>query len=70
LRGTRGTEELTMQSDTAMRQLSDLENQLRMFAKIKELYNVDFDLEIKKIEKRVEQIRQAIKIRDSIRPAM
>jgi hypothetical protein len=62
--------ESTMQNDAALRQLADLENQLRMFAKIKELYNVDFDLEIRKIEKRVEQIRQAIKVRDSIRHAM
>ncbi len=62
--------ESMMQNDAALRQLSDLESQLRMFSKIKELYNVDFDLEIKKIEKRVEQIRKAIKIRDSIRPAM
>ncbi|MBM3270436.1 MAG: hypothetical protein FJZ01_22605 [Candidatus Sericytochromatia bacterium] len=62
--------ESMMQNDAALKQLSDLENQLRMFSKIKELYNVDFDLEIKKIEKRVDQIRQAIKIRDNIRPAM
>jgi len=62
--------ESTMYSDAAMRQLAELENQLRMFAKIKELYNIDFDLEIKKIEKRVDQIRQAIKLRDSIRHAM
>lgn len=62
--------ESTKQSDAAMRQLADLENQLRMFAKIKELYNVDFDLEIKKIEKRVDQVRQAIKHRDSIKHAI
>ena len=62
--------ESKMQNDVALRQLADLENQLRMFAKIKELYNVDFDLEIRKIEKRVEQIRQAIKVRDTIRQAM
>lgn len=62
--------ESTMQNDTAMRQLADLENQLRMFAKIKELYNVDFDLEIRKIEKRVDQVRQAIKHRESIKHAI
>ncbi len=58
------------QSDAAQRQLGELEGQLRMFAKIKDLYNIDFDLEIKKIEKRVDQIRQAIKHRDNIKHAI
>lgn len=62
--------ESTKPNDAALKQLADLENQLRMFGKIKELYNIDFDLEIKKIEKRVDQIRQAIKHRDSIKHAI
>ena len=35
------------QSDAAQRQLGELEGQLRMFAKIKDLYNSDIVLEIK-----------------------
>lgn len=62
--------EATKANDAALKQLADLENQLRMFGKIKELYNIDFDLEIKKIERRVDQIRQAIKHRDNIKHAI
>lgn len=61
--------EAAMHHDEAHRQLSELEHQLRMFSKIKDLYNVDFGLEVRKCEKRIDQIRTAIQHRDQIRHA-
>ncbi|MBI6545258.1 MAG: hypothetical protein HY692_00600 [Cyanobacteria bacterium NC_groundwater_1444_Ag_S-0.65um_54_12] len=56
--------------DETQIQLKELEGQLRMFAKIKELYNIDFSLEVRKIEKRVEQLWQVATFRESVQQAM
>lgn len=60
----------TIHRDTTFRQLSDVDHQLRMFAKIKELYNIDFDLEVKKLEKRADQLRQLVAVHQGVPRAM
>ncbi len=41
-------------------QLADLQVQYLQFVKIRELYNVSFDLEMRRLEKQINACRQAI----------
>lgn len=41
-------------------QMAELVLQLQMFDKIRRLYNIDFDVEVAKIEKRISYLRQAL----------
>ena len=41
----------------SVRDISDLDRQLLMYARIKELYNIDFETQIKEIEGRIAEVR-------------
>lgn len=45
------------------KQLVEIEAQLRMFAKIKELYNVDFCAQAGRLRRKADAIREALELR-------
>lgn len=51
--------ELNLKGDRLDAEIADLDRQLSMYARIKELYNVDFDLQVKAIQRRLSLLVRA-----------